>query len=150
MISMRQGISVTRTFTASRQRVWEAWTRPEVFAEWFGTAAVEVPWESLSMDVRPGGDWHAVMRSPGAHDVGWHGTFAEVDPPARLAMTITEDDGPGEEPENPVTVDLEEVPGGTEMTLTRAGRPLSEEQQREAQAGWGEFLDAMEDVLHAA
>jgi uncharacterized protein YndB with AHSA1/START domain len=53
-------IVITRTFAASRERVFDAWTTPSDFSAWFGTAEVEVPLDTLRMDVRSGGAWSAV------------------------------------------------------------------------------------------
>ena len=48
------GIAITRVFDAPRERVWQEWTEPERFADWFGGAEAEVPLSTISMDVRPG------------------------------------------------------------------------------------------------
>ena len=56
---MTTAITVTRTFAATRELVWDAFTKPEHFATWFGTDAVDVPLDTL--------DWEPV---PGARDEG--------------------------------------------------------------------------------
>ena len=61
---MTEYFTVTRTLQAPRELVFEALTKPEHFAVWFGTAAVEVPQDTLTMDVRPGGAFRAVMLLP--------------------------------------------------------------------------------------
>jgi uncharacterized protein YndB with AHSA1/START domain len=33
---MAEGITITRVFDAPRERVWQEWTEPERFADWFG------------------------------------------------------------------------------------------------------------------
>jgi uncharacterized protein YndB with AHSA1/START domain len=53
------GFTTTRLFDAPRERVWQEWTEPERFADWFGGAECEVPLSTISMDVRPGGAWRA-------------------------------------------------------------------------------------------
>ena len=45
----------SRVFDAPRERVWREWTEPERFADWFGGAESEIPLDTVSMDVRPGG-----------------------------------------------------------------------------------------------
>ncbi|HIW94894.1 MAG TPA: SRPBCC domain-containing protein [Candidatus Corynebacterium gallistercoris] len=42
-----EGIGVTRVIDASPAAVFEAWTKPENFAQWFGGPQVDVPLESL-------------------------------------------------------------------------------------------------------
>ena len=61
---MIDAIVITRTFDAPPELVWAAWTTPEQFAVWFGGDQVEVPLDSVSMDVRPGGTWSARMLLP--------------------------------------------------------------------------------------
>lgn len=42
MTNMPVGIEITRVFDAPREAVWEEWTDPEPFADWFGGAESEV------------------------------------------------------------------------------------------------------------
>ena len=107
---MADYFTITRDLAAPRELVFDAITKPEHFAVWFGTAEVEVPRDSLSMDVRPGGEFRAVMVLPDGNRINWAGEYVEVDPPARLTMTLT--DNPGEYAGLPVLFDLEEIAGG--------------------------------------
>ncbi|HYI51585.1 MAG TPA: SRPBCC domain-containing protein [Microbacterium sp.] len=90
---MTDYFTVTRTISAPRELVFEALTKPEHFGVWFGTAAVEVPRDTLSMDVRPGGAFRAVMHLPDGNSIHWTGTYVEVEPPAHVAMTLTDQPG---------------------------------------------------------
>ena len=83
-------LTITRSFAAPREAVFDAWTNPEKFAVWFGTDGVDVPAETLSMDVRPGGSWKAVMKLPDDTSISWVGEYLEVDAPSHLVMTITD------------------------------------------------------------
>ncbi|HEY1434686.1 MAG TPA: SRPBCC domain-containing protein, partial [Thermoanaerobaculia bacterium] len=55
METTEQQVSVTRTIRASRQRVFRAWTEPELMMRWF----VEGDWEMslCEIDLRPGGTY---------------------------------------------------------------------------------------------
>jgi len=141
------GLTITRTFAAPRELVYAAWTRPEHFAVWFGTEAVRVPLDTVAMDVRVGGAWTAVMHLPDGNTIDWHGHYTEVDPPGRLALTISDD--PTSDAYEPVTVVLSEVDGGTEMTLTQTGGNLTPEQYAQAAIGYNGFFDAMQKLLAA-
>ena len=66
--------------------------------------------------------------------IDWHGEYTEVDPPARLALTMS--DVAGSDAFEPVTVDLVEVDGGTEMTLTQTGGHLTKEQYAQTVFGY--------------
>ena len=144
---MTDGLTITRTFAASRELVYAAWTRPEHFSVWFGTEAVGVPLDTLSMDVRVGGLWNAVMHLPDGNTIHWHGEYTEVDPPERLAFTMSDD--PTHDSREPVTVVLAEVDGGTEMTLTQPRGGLTDEQLAQTVIGYDGFFDAMEKLLAA-
>ncbi|HWG84804.1 MAG TPA: SRPBCC domain-containing protein [Deinococcales bacterium] len=142
---MPDSFTVTRRFPVPRERVFDAWTRPELFARWFGTEAVDVPLESVVLDARVGGEWRAVMYLPDDSRINWVGEYTEVRPPERLAFTMSDD--PSAPAGDPITVDLREVAGGTEMTVTQPRGDFSDEQVEQTIAGYNGFFDAMEKVL---
>jgi uncharacterized protein YndB with AHSA1/START domain len=76
-------IIMTRTFDAPREKVWEALTNPEHVKHWFGghgfTNRVE------EMDVRPGGRWRQVMRTPDGSEFPLEFIYVEVVRPVLLS-----------------------------------------------------------------
>jgi uncharacterized protein YndB with AHSA1/START domain len=142
---MAEYFTITRTISAPRELVFEAITTPEHFAVWFGTAAVEVPQDSLTMEVRPGGAFRAVMLLPDGNRIDWAGSYVEVDPPSHLAMTLT--DQPGDDTGLPVLFDLEEVDGGTQLTIRQDRSDFSDEQVAATIAGYNAFIDDIERVV---
>lgn len=144
---MTEYFAVTRTLAAPREIVFDALTKPEHFAVWFGTAQVDVPQETLSMDVRPGGAFRAVMHLPDGQLINWAGTYVEVDPPAHLAMTIT--DQPGDDAGLPVIFDLESVDGGTQLTIRQDRADFSDEQVAATIDGYNAFIDDMVEVVES-
>jgi uncharacterized protein YndB with AHSA1/START domain len=144
------GISITRVFDASRERVWEEWTEPERFADWFGGTQSEVPLSSVSMDVRPGGSWRLTMfAEPGRREIHWKGEYREVAPPERLVFTVT--DQPGEDVHELVIVVLTDLGDGrTEMHLQQRGGGLSVEEYERAAQGWSSFFDRIAERLAGA
>lgn len=144
---MADYFTITRTLRAPRELVFDAITKPEHFAVWFGTAAVAVPQESLTMDVRPGGAFRAVMQLPDGNRIDWAGEYKVVEPPSHLAMTLT--DQPGDDVGLPVLFDLVEVDGGTELTISQDRSDFSDEQVAATIAGYNAFIDDIEDVLES-
>lgn len=142
---MTDTFTITRTFPATCEQVYALWTQPEHFAVWFGTDAVDVPLDTLSLDVRVGGAWSAVMHLPDGNTIDWVGEYTEVDPPERLAFTMT--DQPAEPAGDPVIVTFAEVDGATEMTLTQPRHGFSDEQVEATVAGYNSFFDVMERQL---
>jgi uncharacterized protein YndB with AHSA1/START domain len=144
---MTEYFTITRTLRAPRELVFDAITKPEHFAVWFGTAAVHVPQESLTMDVRPGGQFRAVMLLPDGTRIDWSGEYQVVQPPSHLAMTLT--DQPGDDPGLPVLFDLDEVDGGTQLTIRQDRADFTDEQVQATIAGYNAFVDDIERVLEA-
>jgi len=84
-------IRVERIFNAPRDRVWSAFTDPELVAQWWGRGNKLV---IERMEVERGGHWRFVEHSPqGVH--GFEGRFREVTPPDRLVYTFEWDGMPG-------------------------------------------------------
>ncbi len=148
--SGEQSIAITRVFDAPRERVWEEWTEPERFADWFGGVEAEVPPSTVSMDVTPGGSWRATMfAGPERREIRWKGEFHEVVEPERLVFTIS-DQPPGEEAYELITVVLNDLGDGrTEMLFEQRGRMSAEEYER-AGEGWGKFFDRFAERLARA
>jgi len=142
---MSVGLTITRTIAAPPERVFAAWTRPEDFSVWFGGSAVDVPTESVVMDVRVGGRWTAVMHVPDGSVIYWHGLYTEVDPPRRLAFTM--DDDPAADTVEPVVVTFAPAAAGTEMRLTQPRDDLTNEQLAQTLLGYNSFFDTMEILL---
>jgi uncharacterized protein YndB with AHSA1/START domain len=140
------GISLTRVFEAPRERIWREWTEPEAFADWFGGPTCEIPLDSVSMDVRPGGAWKLTMYAPpNRRQIDWWGEYREVDPPERLAFTIS--DVPEADEFDLIVVVLTDLGDGrTEMLFEQRGW-RDPEQYEPAKRGWGGFFDRMDERL---
>jgi uncharacterized protein YndB with AHSA1/START domain len=124
--------------------VWKEWTEPHRFADRFGGRGVEVPLDSVSMDVRPGGTWRATMLIPGGErpEISWAGEYREVLEPERLVLTFT-DQTPGDGYEL-VTVVLTDLGDGrTQMDFAQTGGHLAPEEYEQAGQGWSGFFDDM-------
>ena len=133
------GISITRVFDAPRERVWQEWTEPAAFADWFGGDDCEIPVATMSMDVRPGGSFRATMLCDG-RVIEWTGDYLEVVAPERLVFTISAEPGATQEL---VTVLLRDLGDGrTEMRFEQRGR-LSPDEYERTGAGWTAFFDRM-------
>jgi uncharacterized protein YndB with AHSA1/START domain len=76
------------------ERVWAAWTKPEHLKKWF----TPVPWKTVDceIDLRPGGIFRFVMRSPEGEEFPHLGCYLEVIENERLVWTVAL--GPGFRP----------------------------------------------------
>jgi uncharacterized protein YndB with AHSA1/START domain len=141
------GITIRRVFDAPRERVWQEWTEPERFADWFGGPDAAVPPDTVSMDVRPGGAWRATMFAGPRRVIEWKGEYLEVVAPERLVMTFS--DGPDERHER-VTVVLNDLGSGrTELLFEQRGHMRPEDYDR-AKGGWAVFFDRMAARLRSS
>lgn len=138
-----EGFTITRVFDAPRELVFRAWTDPAQFARWFGAEA-DVPLETVSMDVRPGGAWRAIMHvtQPEPAELLFHGDFREVVEPERLVLTLKNPFDADDTKVEVVTVVLKDLGGRTEMQFEQRGHLGAEEYVR-AEAGWLLFFDVL-------
>jgi uncharacterized protein YndB with AHSA1/START domain len=81
---------VTRIFDAPVRIVFEAWTKPELFMQWWAPKSVGVPLFSCEMDVRTGGGYRIAFGHDAASAMAFFGKYLEVIPNARLVWTNEE------------------------------------------------------------
>lgn len=142
------GFTIRRVFDAPRERVWQEWTDPERFADWFGGPEADIPLETVVLDVRPGGRWRATMFfGSDRREIRWKGEYLEVLAPERLVLTFSS--SPDEVYER-VTVVLNDAGAGrTEMLFEQRGQLPPEEYDR-TKEGWTTFFDRMAERLRQA
>lgn len=69
-------IRISRVYDAPLKAVWEAWTKPEAKAEWWGPRGFTIT--THSSDVRTGGTWKYTMHGPDGVDYPNHTKYHEV------------------------------------------------------------------------
>ncbi|HEY6927363.1 MAG TPA: SRPBCC family protein [Steroidobacteraceae bacterium] len=105
---------VTRTINGPGRIVFEAWTKPELFKQWWVPKSLGLTLLSCDMDVRSGGKYKLVFKHGASEPMAFYGRYTEVTPPSRLVWTNEEggEDGPV------TTVTFEEQGGKTLVVLT--------------------------------
>lgn len=140
-------LTLTRTFPdVEPQAVYDAWTKPELVADWYGPDGFTN--EIHKMDVRVGGRYRLTMVAPDGSRHPLSGEFRELEPPHRLAFSWKwENTSPavGNE-ETLVTVDIRAVKAGVEVTLTHSGF-ASAEQRDNHRMGWEPALGKLGNTL---
>jgi uncharacterized protein YndB with AHSA1/START domain len=138
-------IVLRRTYKAQPQRVFDAWTKPELAARFLGPGEVTVP--EIEMDVRTGGTYRIVMLMPDGERFIALGTYREVRPPGKLSMTWRwEEDDPADEWDSLLTLEFNAVPDGTELVLTHEQLRSVESRDRH-EHGWSAILDQLAATL---
>ena len=82
---------VTRTFNGPARIVFEAWTKPELFRQWWVPKSMGMSLLSCEMDVRVGGRYRLEF-AHGDSQSAFFGTYKEVTPNSRLVWTNEESD----------------------------------------------------------
>ena len=106
-------VVVTRTFDCPARLVFEAWTNPELFKQWWVPKSMGMTLHSCELDVRVGGGYRLVFGDDPSNPMAFFGKYLEVTPYSRLVWTNEEsgDDGPV------TTVTLAEKGGKTMLVL---------------------------------
>jgi uncharacterized protein YndB with AHSA1/START domain len=107
-------VVVRRTVDAPARLVFEAWTKAELFKQWWVPKSLGMTLRSCELDVRVGGGYRLVFGEDPVNTMAFFGKYLEVVPPSRLVWTNEESGDAG-----PVTtVTLEEKDGKTLVVLT--------------------------------
>jgi len=106
-------VVVTRTFNGPARIVFEAWTKPELFKQWWVPKSMGMFLRSCEMDVRVGGRYRLVFGHDASNPAEFFGRYIEVTPHSRLVWTNDEggDGGPV------TTVTFEEKGGKTLLVM---------------------------------
>lgn len=154
---------ITRSFAASRERLWRAWTDPAQMAQWLGPKGTTGT--TLAADVRPGGLLHWRMDGADGSAMWGRAVYREVSAPERLVYVQSFSDEAGGIARAPffegrwplemlTIVTFEEEGDRTRVTLTWS--PLGAESDEQAnfvsnipsmQGGWGNSFDQLEALV---
>jgi uncharacterized protein YndB with AHSA1/START domain len=109
-------IAMTRMFDAPRHLVFDAMTQPQHVRRWFGCDAFTLP--ICEIDLRVGGAYRFVMRTPDGSESTLQGVYREIMRPERVVF-VEQILMPGfTSPEYQVTSTFDEIAGGTRLTTT--------------------------------
>jgi uncharacterized protein YndB with AHSA1/START domain len=106
-------VVVTRTFDAPARLVFEAWTHPNLFKQWWVPRSMGMTLRSCELDVRTGGQYRLVFGDDPANPLAFFGKYLEVVPNRRIVWTNEESGGDG----SVTTVTFEEKNGKTTLEL---------------------------------
>jgi len=144
---------ISRIIDAPREKVYRAWTEPELLKQWFAPK----PWTTpvAELDVRAGGSNLFVMRSPEGADFPNRGVYLEVVKNERLVFTdaYVKAWEPSEKPFMTVIVTLEDVGGKTKYTARVLHWTVADREAHEKMGfhqGWGQCADQLAAVARRA
>ena len=140
-------VQISRVIRASRQRTFDAWTRPENMRQWFGPNRT-----IANLEINPRKDGAYLIELEGgpcdntnakadiAPNVVISGRYIKVDPYDLLSFTWASNLDPTEE--TLVTITFKDVAEGTEVVLTHE-RFATELSRQRHEMGWTGALDKL-------
>ncbi len=159
----RLDLVLRRTIDAPASLIWRAWTRPEHLKQWWAPK----PWTTVDceLDLRPGGIFRTVMRSPEGQDFPHVGCFLELIENESIVLTNALEPGfrpardrPGGESEAAecahivftARLALAARAGKTEYCITVMHRDEEGRKRHEEMGfhqGWNQCLDQLVDLV---
>jgi uncharacterized protein YndB with AHSA1/START domain len=154
----QRAVVFSRVYDSPRGVLFDMWTRPDLFAQWWGPK--DFANATCEMDMRRG-TWHTVMRSPKGVVFPLKGVYREVIQPERIVVTCDLSEYPAEwhdlsqqyrgtpnksATELTITVSFEEQGGKTRLIVCNE---LPSAAEREAyvamgmETWWNESLDRL-------
>lgn len=150
-------VEVTRTFRAPVERVWKAWSDPEMAKQWWGPENFSCP--EAKIDFRVGGKYLLAMKDPSGKLTWSTGEYQDIAPLKKIVATdaFSDKDGnmisandagmPGEWGDVSIaTVEFESVSAEeTKMSLVHEGIPA--EMHDDCVKGWDSSFDKLERLV---
>lgn len=143
-------LEISRYIDAPVALVWEAWTNPEHFMKWWTPR----PWTTAAaeMDLRPGGLFRTVMRSPEGEEFDNGGLFIDVQHERLIAFTdaLDKDWRPSPDAFFSARIHFETEGEGTRYTayaLHKDEEGCKRHVEMGFQDGWGTAITQLEDVV---
>ncbi len=145
-------LMLTRILNAPREKVYQAWTDPEILKQWFAPQ----PWSTSAaqLDVRPGGASLIVMRSPEGNEFPNRGVYLEVVPNERLVFTdaYTTAWEPAEKPFMTAVLTFEDAGDGKTRYTARVRHWTVVDREAHEQmgfhTGWGQCAAQLDALLN--
>ena len=141
-------VVVTHSFSASPERVFDAWLDPKMIEKWmFSPNLLEQEVVRISLDARVGGSFSFVVRRQDK-EIDHIGEYLEIDRPRYLVFTwgIRQDSGDSSR----VMVDIVAKGTGAELTLTHELDPAWADYASRTRDSWTKMLQVLDDTLNTS
>lgn len=156
-------IIIERVFDVPVEKVWKAWTDPEMIKKWWGPKGFTAP--VVEVDFRVGGKYLYCMRGApregaAVADFWSTGTYKEIVPYNKIVSTDSFADEKGNivpstyygmegfTLEMLVIFEFEDLGGKTKLILTHSGiENIDQTVKENMEEGWNQSLDKLEESL---
>jgi uncharacterized protein YndB with AHSA1/START domain len=145
------GLVLSRIIDAAPEKLYRAWTEPDLLKRWFCPR----PWgvARATLDVRPGGICHVVMLSPEGEEFPNPGIYLDVIPQRRLVFTDAYVEAwiPSDKPFMTGVIDFEGLGDGRTRYTARAlhwtGADRETHEKMGFHEGWGKATDQLAELV---
>ncbi len=142
-------IVATREFAASREAVFDAWTKAELLSQWWGPQDFAMP--ECEVDPREGGAWRLRLRAPHGVDHRVNGVFRAIKSPESLDLSLDFEFTPGKRRLTGfVAVKVVVHNSRTRLTVNAGAAQADEPAEAELRGmeeGWKQALDRLAAFL---
>ena len=145
-------LTIERTIDAPVSLIWKVWTDPAHLKKWWAPR----PWTTVdcTLNLRPGGRFRTVMRSPEGQDFPYDGCYLELVENRKLAFTNALDPGyrPALDPFFSAILTLTENAGKTHYAVRVLHRDEAGKKKHEDMGfhfGWNQCLDQLVELVGA-
>jgi uncharacterized protein YndB with AHSA1/START domain len=135
-------LNLVRLIRAPREKVFAAWTQPELLTQWWGPGPVVCP--RAEVDLREGGSWRLANLQPDGTVLWVSGAFQRVRAPEELIYTWSFSHMPGAP--TLVRVEFRVHAEGTELVLTHERFAVEAVRDMHLE-GWGMCIDKLEALV---
>lgn len=140
--------TITRTFEAPRETVWQAWTDPAIAATWWHPHGLVTPRDSVQVDLREGGSYrYTMVVEESGEQWPTGGEYLAVREPEHLQFTWGDPGDPRGDAMR-ITIDLRELPDARcEMTFHLLGIDEDRVSEQSVFGGWTEAFEELDAAL---
>ncbi len=141
---MDKKLVIERVFNAPIEKVWAAWTQPEILQQWSSPDNMSL--SDVGGELKVGSEWHSTMKGDG-FEMKLGGVYKEITKPYKLVSShvwYNADGSVGEETE--FTVELTSEGSKTRMLFTQTGFASNDSKQGH-NGGWQQCFDKLAPLV---
>ena len=144
-VASPSSLVISRTYPASVERVFKAWTDANQLGQWF--APTDDYTTKASVDLQVGHEYRIAITHKGGNVHTILGTYRLIEPPRKLVYTWRWEGGPAAD--TLVTVDFTPEGEATKVTITHEHFTNTEDRDRHNE-GWNGCLNRLQRTLTTA
>jgi uncharacterized protein YndB with AHSA1/START domain len=141
-VASPSSLLISRTYPASVERVFKAWTDANQLGQWF--APTDDYTTKASVDLKVGHEYRIAITHKGGNVHTILGTYRLIDPPRKLVYTWRWEGGPMAD--TLVTVDFAPDGNATKVTITHEQFTNTEDRDKHNE-GWNGCLNRLQRTL---